>query len=122
MAHFAKLDDNNVVIEVNVVNNKDINNLEFPFSESVGIKFLENWSGGYKKWRQTSYSGSFRKNFAAIGYTFDERNDGFVPPKYYDSWVLNKTTCLWEPPVLYPDDGKNYFWDEDSVSWVEITN
>jgi hypothetical protein len=120
MAHFAKLDENNLVIDVNVVNNDDINNLDFPESEPVGIQFLINWSGGYANWKQTSYNKSFRKNYAGIGYSYNSLRDAFIPPKPYASWKLNETTCLWEPPIAYPSDGKNYAWDEITTLWVEI--
>lgn len=118
MAHFAKLDDNNIVLDVNVVNNLEIQDLPFPQSEAVGIEFLTQWSGGYTNWKQTSYNANFRKNYAGIGYSFDAQRDAFIPPKPYNSWVLDETTCLWNAPVPYPTDGKLYTWDEDSQSWV----
>ena len=121
MAHFAKLDDNNIVLEVNVVNNSDIDNLSFPDSEPVGVAFLTQWSGGYTNWKQTSYNNNFRKNYAGIGYVYDTTLDAFIPPKPYPSWLLNTTTCQWEAPVPYPTDGKRYYWDEATLSWVEIT-
>jgi hypothetical protein len=80
MAHFAKLDNQNIVIDVNVVNNETINNLPFPESEPVGVAFLTEWSGGYTNWKQTSYNSNFRKNYAGIGYTYDPISDEFVPP------------------------------------------
>jgi hypothetical protein len=80
MAHFAKLDDNNIVMEVNVVGNDIINNLPFPESEALGLAFLIQWSGGYTNWKQTSYNANFRKNYAGIGYTYDPVLDEFVPP------------------------------------------
>jgi len=119
MAHFAKLDENNLVIEVNVVNNDDILNLQFPDSELVGIEFLTNWSGGYTNWKQTSYNSNFRKNYAGIGYTYDSVRDAFIPQKPYASWVLNEDTCLWYAPVAYPTDGKMYTWDEATTNWIE---
>lgn len=120
MAHFAKLDENNIVLEVNVVNNDvllDENNQE---NEQKGIDFLTSWSGGYSNWKQTSYNGTFRKNYAGIGYTYDVERDAFIPPKPYNSWILNDDTCVWESPVIYPNDGKPYVWDEDNINWVEI--
>lgn len=119
MAHFAKLDQNNIVLEVNVVDNEhllDANNIE---REELGIAFLVQWSGGYPYWKQTSYNGSIRKNYAGVGYAYDIGRDAFIPPKPYASWVLNETTCRWEPPVPYPTDGKYYTWDEETTSWVE---
>ena len=120
MAHFAKLDENNVVVDVNVVNNEDILNLEFPDSEPFGIVFLSNWSGGYIRWRQTSYNSAFRKNYAGIGYTYDPQRDAFIPPKPYESWLLNEDTCQWEPPIPMPNDGSYYDWDEITTSWVQV--
>jgi hypothetical protein len=120
MAHFAKLDQNNVVLEVNVVNNSDIQNLPFPESEPVGIAFLVQWSNGYPYWKQTSYNGNIRKNYAGIGYTYDAQRDAFIPPKPFDSWVLNEETCLWDAPTPMPQDGKRYRWDEPTTSWIEV--
>lgn len=122
MAHFAKLDENNIVLEVNVVNNDDINNLPFPESEPVGVQFLNNWAGQEFKWKQTSYNASFRKNYACVGYPYDEELDAFYPAKLFDSWVLNKETFKWEAPISYPDDGKKYYWDESTVSWAETND
>ena len=68
------------------------------------------------------YGGTpFRKNFAGIGYSYDESRDAFIPPKIYESWVLNETTCLWDPPIAYPDDGLEYEWDEPQQQWIQIT-
>lgn len=122
MAHFAKLDDNNIVLSVDVVNNSDIDNLPFPESEPVGVAFLTQWSGGYSNWKQTSYNRNFRKNYAGIDYTYDSTLDAFIPPKPYPSWLLNTDTCLWEAPVPYPHptNGHVYVWDEDTQSWVPV--
>lgn len=119
MAHFAKLDDNNVVLDVNVVNNQTIDDLPFPASEPVGVNFLTEWSGGYTNWKQTSYNGNFRKRYAGVNYIYDATLDAFIPPKPYPSWLLNTTTCDWNAPVPYPNDGKEYYWDETTQSWVE---
>ena len=119
MAHFAQLDDNNIVLQVIVVGNDDINNLPFPESEPVGLQFLINWSGGYTNWKQTSYNNNFRKNYAGVGYTYDSQRDAFIPPKPYASWVLNEEICQWKPPVSKPMDGKHYMWNESTVSWIE---
>ena len=118
MAHFAKLDENNVVIEVNVVDNKDINDLPFPESESVGIEFLNNWAGEVFNWKQTSYNGNFRKNYAGPGFTYNDEFDAFLPPKLYPSWKLNKQYWDWEAPVAFPDDGENHHWDEETQTWL----
>jgi hypothetical protein len=118
MAHFAKLDLNNVVLQVDVVNNSDIGDLPFPESEPVGVAFLTNWSGGYTNWKQTSYNGNFRKNYATVGGVYNPALDAFIAPKPYPSWVLNESTCQWEAPVPFPSGGGNYYWDEQSQSWV----
>lgn len=117
MAHFAKLDENNLVTDVNVVNNEDVQNLPFPDSEPVGVEFLTQWSGGYTNWKQTSYNANFRKNYAGIGFTYDSSRDAFIPPKPFPSWVLNEQTCRYDAPVPYPSDGNRYMWDEATVSW-----
>jgi hypothetical protein len=119
MAHFAKLDANNIVLEVHVVDNDkllDENNVE---REEIGVAFLVQWSGGYTNWKQTSYNSNFRKNYAGVGYSYDSERDAFIPFKFYNSWVLNETTYQWEAPVPYPNDGKEYLWDEATTLWVE---
>ncbi len=120
MAHFAKMDDNNVVLTVNVVANETVNNLSFPESEPVGVSFLTEWSGGYVNWKQTSYNAKFRKNFAGVGYTYDDALDAFIPPKPYISWILNTNTYQWDPPIPYPNDEKNYYWDEQIQNWALV--
>lgn len=121
MAHFAQLDENNVVTQVIVVHNNDcqINGVE---TEAKGIVFCQSLFGAQTNWKQTSYNGNMRKNYAGIGYTYDAGRDAFIPPKPYASWVLDETTCQWNSPVAYPQDGKIYRWDEPTVSWVEVTN
>ena len=121
MAHFAKLDEDNVVLEVNVVNNSDLLDENGKESEAVGIAFLVQWSGGYQNWKQTSYNGTFRKNYAGIGYQYDEQRDAFIPPKYYESWVLDEETCQWVAPVPMPQDGESYIWDEENQTWEQMT-
>lgn len=93
MAHFAKLDENNIVLEVNVVNN---NALDASNEEVSGIAFLTEWSGGYSNWKQTSYNGTFRKNYCGPGYTYDAVRDAFIPPKCHDEATLNEDTCTWD--------------------------
>jgi len=121
MAHFAKLDENNVVLEVHVVHNNELLDENGVEQEQRGIDFLINWSNGYLAWKQTSYNGTFRKNYAGIGDTYDPQRDAFIPPKPFPSWTLNEDTCLWEPPVPYPTDGNLYQWDETSINWLEVT-
>ena len=123
MAHFAKLDENNIVTQVIVVSN------EIATSENAGVTFINNLYKTSDTWKQTSYNTvknthslggtPFRKNYASIGYTYDASKDAFIPPKPFNSWVLDETTCWWEAPVAYPSDGKEYDWDEDNTQWVE---
>lgn len=122
MAHFAQLDSNNAVIQVIVVNNETIEHLPFPESEAVGTAFCQSLFGEHTAWKQTSYNASFRKNYAGMGFIYDGVLDAFIAPKPYPSWLLNTNTAQWEPPVQYPHDGKMYRWDEDTLSWVEVTN
>ena len=103
MSHFAKL-NNNVVTEVIVAEQDFIN------SGAVGDSFL---------WVQTSYSGSFRKNYAGVGFIYEAGRDAFIAPKPYPSWTLVEDTCQWEAPTAMPNDGKAYAWDEDTTAWVE---
>jgi hypothetical protein len=117
MAHFAHIEDG-VVTTVIVVS--DLDALDpFPESEPLGQAFIASL-GLDGMWKQTSYHGNFRGNYAGIGYTFDEQRDAFIPPKPYSSWTLNESTCLWEPPVPYPTEGE-HMWDEDSQTWVETS-
>jgi hypothetical protein len=120
MAHFAQLDDDNFVLQVIVVHNNELLDENGQESEAKGIQFLISWSGGYSNWKQTSYNGNMRKNYAGIGYTFDAGRDAFISPKPYASWVLNETTCRWGAPIPYPTDEKTYDWDEATTSWVEV--
>jgi len=120
MAHFAKLDDNNLVITVHRVHNNELLDENGNESEAKGIAFLVAWSGGYTNWKQTSYNGNFRKNYAGTGYTYDQQRDAFIAPKPYPSWILDEATCQWQPPVAKPTDGI-HTWDEATTSWVQIT-
>ena len=119
MAHFAQLDDNNIVTQVIVVANDELL-LDGVESEVKGILFCKSLFGEDTKWRQTSYNGNFRKNYAGVGYTWDAMRNAFIPPQPYPSWVLNEGTCQWQPPVPMPTDGKKYEWDEATTSWKEI--
>ena len=119
MAHFAQLNETNVVIQVIVVNNDEIlvNGVE---SEDKGIEFCKSIFGQDTRWAQTSYNGSFRKNFAGIGMRYDQILDGFIENKPYPSWSLNEITCKWEAPTTCPTDGNGYFWNEDFQQWQTI--
>jgi len=119
MAHFAKLDENNNVLAVHVVNN-DVITVDGNESEQAGIDFLTSLHG-HTLWKQTSYNGNIRKNYAGIGYTYDAGRNAFIPPQPWASWTLNETTCQWECPVAYPTDGKMYAWFEPNQEWIEIT-
>ena len=121
MAHWAEIDENNIVLRVTVGSNDDADE---------GYQWLIDNLGG--RWIKTSYNTQggvhslggtpLRKNYAGIGYTYDEARDAFIPPKPegFDSWVVNDGTCLWEAPIPYPTDGKMYSWDEATTSWVEV--
>ena len=113
MAHYAFLDENNVVTEV-------ITGIDE--TELIEGQDPETWYGNFRSQRcvRTSYNGNIRKNYAGIGYTYDEERDAFIPPKPFESWVLDEDTCRWEAPVPYPDapEGTWYIWDEDTQDWV----
>jgi hypothetical protein len=119
MAHFARIDENGVVQQVVVVDNKDTSDASGVEKEHIGAAHLEKILGG--TWKQTSYNGNMRKNYAGIGYTYDAQRDAFIPPKPFNSWVLNESTAQWEAPVPMPTDGNMYSWDEATTNWVELT-
>ena len=123
MAHFAQLDENNIVTQVVVVANNDVKDANGNESEEIGIAFCKSLFGADTNWRQTSYNNSFRKNYASIGDTYRADIDAFVAPQPYPSWTLNEK-ARWEPPVPLPDDhavmgqqGKFYKWNEETLSW-----
>jgi hypothetical protein len=121
MAHFAKLKVGNIVERVEVVSNDVATN------EQSGVEFLQDLYKDRAPWKQTSYNTfggvhnlggtPFRKNFAGIGFKYDQTRDAFIPPKPFKSWNLNETTCLWEAPVVYPTDGQVYEWNETNQTW-----
>jgi hypothetical protein len=114
MAHYAYLDENNIVTQVIV-----------GIEETELIEGLdpETWYGNFRgqTCKRTSYNGNMRKNYAGIGYTYDADRDAFIPPKPFASWVLNEESCLWQAPVPYPTDGLTYYWNESEVNW-ELAN
>lgn len=119
MAHYAFLNEYNIVTEVIV--GKDESNFDWEqhygqFRGQACKRTSYNTHGGVHALGGTP----FRKNYAGIGYTYDPSRDAFIPPKPYDSWTLDEDSCLWQAPVAYPDDGKVYTWDEDSGSWQEV--
>jgi hypothetical protein len=121
MAHFAKIGKGNIVEKVAVVSN------DIATTEKAGEDFLNNLHNSRDVWKQTSYNTiggehtlggtPLRKNFAGIGFSYSQKLDAFVPPKPYNSWILNETTCLWEAPVAQPNDGQNYNWNETTQQW-----
>jgi len=125
MAHFARI-DNGVVTQVIVVDNKDTSDASGVEKEHIGAAFCERLFGG--TWKQTSYNGNFRKNYAGIGFSYNADIDAFVPPKPFNSWILNSDLAQWEAPVAMPEDAgtgdppKMYSWDEASTSWQPSGN
>lgn len=119
MAHFALLDSNNIVTRVTIVNNNDCLDADGNEREEVGLAYLMKLHGG--TWKQASYNGNIRKNYPGIGFTYDASRDAFIPPKPYQAWTLNDSTCLWDPPVAYPSDSNLYSWDSDASNWAQIT-
>ena len=126
MAHFCKLGKGNIVEKVVVVSN------DVATTEQAGMDFLNNLYNTRDVWKQTSYNTKggihktggtpFRKNYAGIGYKYDTSKDAFIPPKPFNSWILNETTCRWEAPVVKPDDGQQYTWNETNQTWDLIDN
>jgi hypothetical protein len=119
MAHFAELDENNVVVQVIVVDNKDCCDANGVEKEHIGAAHCEWLLGG--RWVQTSYNGSFRKRYAGIGMTYNEDLDAFIAQKPFASWVLNNETADWEAPTPMPAEGE-WEWDEATTSWKEVVN
>jgi hypothetical protein len=120
MAHYAFIDDNNIVIEVIVGKNENEGSINWEeyygnfrgrqcFRTSFNTQGNKHLTGGIP----------FRKNYAGLGYTYDRHRDAFIPPKPYESWQLNEDTCLWRPPIAMPDDGSVYVWDETTQNWQQ---
>ena len=118
MAHYAQIDENNIVTQVIVIDNKDTADANGVEKEYIGAAFCERLFGG--TWKQTSYNGNIRKNYAGIGYTYNADIDAFVPPKPYASWTLD-ANAQWQAPTAMPTDGKMYSWNEETLAWVEVT-
>lgn len=117
MAHFAKLDSNNIVTDVVVIDNSVMLKADGTESELKGKQFLNNLFGT-ATWKQTSYNINFRKNFAGLGFEYRTDLDAFIPLKPFNSWVLNETTCQWEAPITHPDDNTICDWDEENQEWI----
>ena len=116
MAHFAKIGIENIVEQVVVVSN------DIATTEQAGVDFLKKLYNTTDVWKQTSYNNNIRKNFAGIGYQYDQTRDAFIAPKPFNSWILNETTCRWESPIPYPQDNNRYIWNESTLTWdiVEV--
>jgi hypothetical protein len=110
MAHYAFLNENNIVTEV-------ITGIDE--TELIEGLDTETWYGNFRGQvcKRTSYNGNYRKNYAGLGYTYDAELDAFISPKPFESWLLDEETCIWEPPVPYPTDGERYTWNEETVTW-----
>lgn len=128
MAHFAELDENNVVLRVIVVSNEDTTDVNGVEDEQLGINFCKRLFGVNTNWRQTSYNGKIRFRYAGIGYTYDEILDAFITPKPYPSWSLDTETANWIAPVPQPEltedqilAGDYYLWDENQQNWILAT-
>ena len=111
MAHFAKLGVGNIVETVIVVSN------DIATTEQAGSDFINKLYNTRDVWKQTSYNGNIRKNFAGVGYTYDQTRDAFIPIKPYNSWILNGDTCIWEAPIALPDTENKYNWNEETKQW-----
>jgi hypothetical protein len=126
MAYYAVLDNNNIVVDVKSAGNENDWDGEIGWFQELGVvhkRTSYNTRGGVHYNPITNepsedQTKAFRKNYAGIGYTYDEQRDAFIPPKPYPSWILNEFSCLWESPIPYPNDGNRYYWNEDTLSWV----
>ena len=119
MAYFAQIDADGIVLQVISISNDDAPDPAPANSEPLGQAFIANVLGLPGDWRQTSWSGSFRKRYAGIGWRYDATADVFIAPQPFPSWTLDANHD-WQPPVPYPADGKDYRWDEDTLSWIEL--
>ena len=120
MAHFAQLDENNIVLQVVSIENSEIVDEQNVEQESLGVAFCQTLFGSDTQWKQTSYNRNFRKNYAGIGFKYDSARDAFIAPQPFPSWVLNESDCSWRSPVDLPSDYDEviYNWDEDNQAWV----
>jgi hypothetical protein len=122
MAYFAKLGTGNIIENVISINNAVITDSNGVEQEQLGVDFINKLYNTRDVWKQTSYNNNFRKNYAGIGYQYDQTRDAFIAPKPFNSWLLNEDTCRWEAPVAYPQDGNRYSWNESTLTWdiVEV--
>jgi hypothetical protein len=117
MAYFAKLGTGNIIEQIISINNSVITDNNGIEQEQLGVDFINKLYNTRDVWKQTSYNNNIRKNFAGIGYQYDQTRDAFIPPKPFNSWVLNEDTCRWESPIPYPQDNNKYNWNEQNQSW-----
>jgi hypothetical protein len=122
MAYFAKLGTGNIVENVISINNAVITDANGVEQEQLGVDFINKLYNTRDVWKQTSYNNNIRKNYAGIGYQYDQTRDAFIAPKPFNSWILNETTCRWEAPVAMPIDSNRYTWNESTLTWdiVEV--
>jgi hypothetical protein len=119
MAHFAQLNENNLVTQVIVVANQDTADQDGVENEAIGSQFCNNLLGG--KWVQTSYNAKIRKNYAGVGYKYDSELDAFIPPQPFNSWILDTEKAQWKAPVDYPTEEGRFVWNEETLTW-DATN
>ena len=121
MAYFAKLGTGNIVENVISINNTVITDANGIEQEQLGVDFINKLYNTRDVWKQTSYNNNFRKNYAGIGFQYDQQRDAFIPPKPFDSWILKEDTCRWIAPVAMPttelEDNKYYSWNESIINW-----
>ena len=121
MAHFAKLGTGNIVEQVISINNSVITDANGVEQEQLGNDFINKLYNTRDVWKQTSYNNNIRKNYAGIGYQYDQTRDAFIAPKPFNSWILNEDTCRWEAPVAMPtttlEDNQYYSWNESIINW-----
>jgi hypothetical protein len=121
MAYFAKLGTGNIVETVISINNSVITDSNGVEQEQLGNDFINKLYNTRDVWKQTSYNNNIRKNYAGIGYRYDQARDAFIPPKFFNSWILNEDTCRWEAPVAMPtttlEDNQYYSWNESIINW-----
>ena len=117
MAYFAKLGTGNIIEQVISINNSVITDSNGVEQEQLGVDFINKLYNTRDVWKQTSYNNNIRKNFAGIGYQYDQTRDAFIAPKPFNSWILNEDTCRYEAPVAYPNDGGRYKWNETNLTW-----
>ena len=122
MAYFAKLGTGNIVENVISINNAVIIDVDGVEQEQLGVDFINKLFNTRDAWKQTSYNNNIRKNFAGIGFQYDQTRDAFIPPKPFNSWILNEDTCLWESPIPMPINENRYTWNESTLTWdiVEV--